>query len=158
MALAFLVHFMGDIHQPMHAGDHQDLGGNRVRAAYGLIPTNLHAIWDGLLADRGLSTPPGGAEGIVAELGAADKAAMRQGNVTDWALESWAASREFAYGAILADPCGPPPAEPPTVTEETTRRLIPIVRRQAARGGLRLARLLDEALAPPRDGEGDRPR
>ncbi len=147
MALAFLVHFMGDLHQPMHAGDHQDLGGNRVRASYGLISSNLHAIWDGLLADRSLSTPPGGAEGIIAELGAADRAAMRQGAVADWARESWGVSREFAYGTALADPCGPPPAERPVINEETTRRLIPIVRRQAARGGLRLARLLDEALA-----------
>ena len=31
MALAFLVHFVGDLHQPMHAGDHGDLGGNKVR-------------------------------------------------------------------------------------------------------------------------------
>ncbi len=146
MALAFLVHFMGDLHQPMHAGDHEDLGGNQVRAAYGLIPTNLHAIWDGLLANRSLSTPPGGAEGIGAELADADKAAMRQGNVADWARESWEASRQFAYGAILDDPCAPPPPERPVVTEEVIRRLIPIVRRQAARGGLRLARLLDEAL------------
>jgi hypothetical protein len=150
-ALAFVVHLMGDIHQPMHAGDHGDLGGNRVQASYGAIAgrTNLHSIWDGYLADRGLSTPPGNAEGIISELGAADRTAMRQGNVTDWARESWQASREFAYGTIIADPCGPPPATRPVVTEEITRRLIPIVRRQAARGGLRLARLLDEALASP---------
>jgi hypothetical protein len=147
-ALAFVVHLMGDLHQPMHAGDHNDLGGNRVQASYGVIAgrTNLHSIWDGYLADRGLSTPPGNAEGIISELGAGDRAAMRQGNVTDWARESWQASREFAYGTIMADPCGPPPATRPVVTEEITRRLIPIVRRQAARGGVRLARLLDEAL------------
>lgn len=150
-ALAFLVHFMGDLAQPMHAGDHNDLGGNRVQASYGLIAgrTNLHSIWDGYLADRGLSTPPGDAEGILSELGEADKAAMRLGGVTDWARESWAASREHAYGTIIADPCGPPPTARPVVTEEITRRLIPIVRRQAARGGLRLARLLDEALSSP---------
>ena len=150
-ALAFVVHLMGDIHQPMHAGDHGDLGGNRVQASYGVIAgrTNLHSIWDGYLADRGLSTPPGNAEGIISELDSADRTAMRQGNVTDWARESWQASREFAYGTIIADPCGPPPATRPVVTEEITRRLIPIVRRQAARGGLRLARLLDEALASP---------
>jgi len=150
MALAFLVHFMGDIHQPMHAGDHGDLGGNRVQASYGAIAgrTNLHSIWDGYLADRSLSTPPGNADGILSELDEADKAAMRPGAVADWARESWEASREFAYGTIIADPCGPPPAERPVVTEEITRRLIPIVRRQAARGGLRLARLLDEAFQP----------
>ena len=149
MALAFLVHFMGDLHQPMHAGDHGDLGGNRVQASYGLIAgrTNLHSIWDGYLADRGLSTPPGQAEGILSELSRGDKAAMRRGNVTDWARESWAASRDHAYGTIMDDPCGPAPANRPVVTEEITRRLIPVVRRQVARGGLRLARLLDEALS-----------
>ncbi|MEO8141690.1 MAG: S1/P1 nuclease, partial [Sphingomicrobium sp.] len=49
MALAFLVHFMGDLAQPMHAGDRGDLGGNRVAANYGLVGgrTNLHSIWDG---------------------------------------------------------------------------------------------------------------
>ena len=56
MALAFLVHFMGDLHQPMHAGDHGDLGGNKVAANYGVIGgrTNLHSIWDGWLAERAL--------------------------------------------------------------------------------------------------------
>lgn len=147
-ALAFVVHLMGDLHQPMHAGDHGDLGGNRVQASYGIIAgrTNLHSIWDGYLADRGISDPPGGPRGILSQLDAADRAAMRRGNIADWARESWQASRDFAYGSLLADPCGPPPAARPVVTEEMTRRLIPIVRRQVARGGLRLARLLDEAL------------
>ena len=63
MALAFLVHFVGDLAQPMHAGDRGDLGGNRVAANYGLVGgrTNLHSIWDGYLAERAISTPPGGA-------------------------------------------------------------------------------------------------
>jgi S1/P1 Nuclease len=157
-ALAFVVHLVGDLHQPLHAGDRGDLGGNRVQASYGLIAgrTNLHSIWDGYLADRGISNPPGGPRGILAGLSDADRAAMRQGNVTDWARESWQASHDYAYGAILADPCGPLPAERPVVTEEMTRRLVPIVRRQVARGGLRLARLLDEAFAP--DSPWLRPR
>jgi len=148
-ALAFIVHLVGDLHQPMHAGDRGDLGGNRVQASYGIIAgrTNLHSIWDGYLADRGISQPPGGPRGILSELGPGDIAAIRQGNVTDWARESWQASHDYAYGTLLADPCGPPPAERPVVDEETTRRLIQIVRRQVARGGLRLARVLDEAFA-----------
>ena len=156
MALAFLVHFMGDLHQPMHAGDHGDLGGNRVRIQYGVIPTNLHAAWDGYLADRGISQAAAGARGILAETSPADRAAMREGALVDWARESWATSREFAYGSILADPCAPPPAERPVITEEITRRLVPIVRRQVARGGIRLARLLDEAFQP--DSVWARPR
>ena len=70
--------------------------------------TNLHSAWDGYLADRGMSTPPGDADGILSELSAADKAAMRQGGVADWARESWEAAREFAYGTMFADPCALP--------------------------------------------------
>ena len=147
MALAFLVHFVGDLHQPMHGGDRSDRGGNDFRANYGLIRSNLHAIWDGYLADRGISAPPPNARGILSSLSAAERAEMRGGTVEDWSRESWATAREFAYGTLMSDPCGPVPTERPTVTEEITGRLEPIVRRQVARGGLRLARLLDEALA-----------
>jgi hypothetical protein len=151
MALSFLVHLVGDLHQPMHAGDRGDRGGNDVKASYGLIAgrTNLHSIWDGYLPERSVSTPPGDATGLLSELAPGDREAMRQGTVTDWAKESWGAAREFAYGSLMDDPCGPMPAERPVVDEAKTRALIPILRRQVARGGIRLARLLDEALAPP---------
>ena len=149
MALAFLIHFVGDLHQPMHAGDHGDRGGNRLPVAYGIIAgrTNLHLAWDGYLAERAISTPPPDARGLLSGLGEADKAAMRAGTVEDWSTEGWVVSRLFAYGTILADPCAPPPEARPVITEAVTRDLIPIVRRQVVRGGLRLARLLDEALA-----------
>jgi hypothetical protein len=151
MALAFLAHFVGDMHQPLHAGDRGDLGGNRLAVSYGVIAgrTNLHSVWDGYFADRGISNPIGGPSGILAEFSPADLAGMRAGSVTDWARESWEASREFAYGTVLADPCGPVPTERPVIGEETTRRLVPIVRRQVARGGMRLARMIEEAFNPP---------
>jgi len=149
-ALAFVVHLMGDLHQPLHAGDRGDLGGNRVQASYGVIAgrTNLHSIWDGYLADRGISNPPGGPRGILSEVSAAERETIRQGNVTDWARESWQVAHDYAYGTAYPDPCGPPPTTRPVITEEITRRLVPVVRLQIARGGLRLARLLDEAFEP----------
>ena len=147
MALAFLVHFMGDLHMPLHAGDKGDLGGNRFKASYGAITgRNLHSIWDGYLADRGISEPPGDARGILSTLSAAERAEMSAGKTEDWAREGWAAARQFAYGSVMEDPCGPTPATEPVIDEATTRRLVPIVRTQIARGGLRLARMLDEAL------------
>jgi hypothetical protein len=151
MALAFLAHFVGDMHQPLHAGDRGDLGGNRFAVSYGAIAgrTNLHGVWDGFFADRGISNPTGGPAGILSELTTAERDEMRAGSVTDWARESWQASRDFAYGLVMADPCGPVPAERPVIGEETTRRVIPIVRRQVARGGLRLARMIEEAFKPP---------
>jgi len=152
MALVFLVHFMGDLHQPMHAGDHGDLGGNRVNVRYGAIGgrTNLHTIWDGYLADRGISQPPGEAAGILSVLSPDERAAMALGTITDWSRESWEVSKAAAYGSLFEDPCADRPADAPApvMTEAIVQRLIPVVRQQVARGGLRLARLLDEAFAP----------
>lgn len=71
-ALKFVVHFVGDVHQPMHAGSRPDRGGNGYQIslrtplqpeAYarkdytdGVMGTNLHAVWDYyVLASRGLS-------------------------------------------------------------------------------------------------------
>jgi hypothetical protein len=148
-ALAFLAHFVGDLHMPLHAGDRSDKGGNDFAASYGLIAgrANLHSIWDGYLAERGISTPAAGASGILAALGMDERQRMRGGTVTDWAREGWEASRTYAYGTVLPDPCGPKPAERAVIDEATTQRLIPVIRTQIARGGLRLGRLLDEALA-----------
>jgi hypothetical protein len=149
MALAFLAHFVGDLHMPLHAGDRGDRGGNDFAASYGLIAgrANLHSIWDGYLAERGISTPAAGAQGILASLMSEERVAMTGGTVTDWARESWEASRTYAYGSLMADPCGPKPATRPVIDEQITRAMIPVIRTQIARGGLRLGRLLDEALA-----------
>ena len=54
-ALKFVVHFTGDIHQPLHAGFGNDRGGNTVQIQYRGKGSNLHAFWDGtLLSSRGL--------------------------------------------------------------------------------------------------------
>jgi hypothetical protein len=158
MALAFLAHFVGDLHQPLHIGEHGDNGGNKVNARYGAIggTLNLHSIWDGLLAERAISNPPGGPLGLLSDFSPAEQAAMRTGSLEDWTRESWRASHDFAYGSLVADPCAAPMPAVANVDETTTRKLIPIVRRQIARGGIRLARLLEESFNPPPTGERDR--
>ncbi len=45
-ALKFLVHFIGDIHQPLHTGRIDDLGGNKIDVNWFGTPTNLHSVWD----------------------------------------------------------------------------------------------------------------
>lgn len=147
-ALAFLAHFVGDLHMPLHAGDRGDLGGNAVKTAYGLIAgrTNLHLMWDGYLAERAITTPPTGPEGLIQALGAAEKSAMAAGTTEDWAREAWTLSRELAYGKLPDGPCGPAPTQRPVLDEATTQSLLPDVRRQIARAGLRLARMLDTAF------------
>lgn len=153
MALAFLVHFVGDIHQPLHAVEHDgDQGGNKVKAIYGAgVKTNLHSIWDGYLAERGITSPPPDAAGILSEISPDQRKALAAGTIDDWGRESWEIAKESVYGSVEKDICAPTPKEPVTMDEATIEKLIPVVRLQVAKGGLRLARLLDEAL------DGDHP-
>jgi hypothetical protein len=144
-ALAFLIHFVGDLHQPLHAGDHDDRGGNDLKASYGVMPGyNLHSIWDGLLADRALSAAPA----LVRKFPADEKAKMTAGTTRDWSMENWAVSRDIAYRrAVDGDPCGAKPQGPVTIDEADVAASRATLRLQVERGGLRLARLLEEALS-----------
>jgi hypothetical protein len=49
--LRLLVHFVGDVHQPMHVGRPEDLGGNRIRVQWFNEPSNLHRVWDSQLIE-----------------------------------------------------------------------------------------------------------
>ncbi len=146
MALAFLVHFVGDLHQPLHAGDDNDLGGNRARSDYGIVVNprlNLHSIWDGYLAERGISQPPS----LVRVYGTADRAQMAAGTTEDWSRENWQISRDVAYATIRGgDACAPHGETRGKMSEAQIEAQLPVLRLQIERGGLRLARLLDEAL------------
>lgn len=146
MALAFLIHFMGDLHQPLHAGDKGDLGGNRAKASYGAFSTermNLHSIWDGYLAERAISTPPS----LIRIYSAAERADMGAGSVEDWSRESWAVARDSVYGvAFGGDPCTATPPARAILTNDKIESLIAPLKLEVERGGIRLARLLDEAL------------
>ena len=51
IALKFIVHLIGDLHQPLHVGNGLDRGGNNVRLKWFNESTNLHSIWDSKLID-----------------------------------------------------------------------------------------------------------
>ena len=145
-ALAFLTHFVGDLHMPLHAGDRSDRGGNDLKMSYGDFAgsrLNIHAVWDGYLAERAISTPPALASETTPDMAA--------GTVTDWSRESWQVAKDAAYGVALGDPCGTVLARA-VLDDAKIAALVPVVRLQIARGGMRLARLLDEALVPKPTG------
>jgi S1/P1 Nuclease len=52
LALRFIVHLVGDLHQPLHVGNGTDRGGNDVKVTAAGNETNLHSVWDGYLVDR----------------------------------------------------------------------------------------------------------
>lgn len=148
MALAFLTHFVGDLHQPLHAGDKGDLGGNRARTDYGIYGPerlNLHSIMDGLLAERAITTPPP----IVKLYSAEERAAESAGTVEDWSRENWQASHMAYEAAFDGDPCRADLPARGKLDAADIEKLVPMMQAQIKRGGLRLARLLDEAFGPP---------
>lgn len=51
IALRFLIHFMGDLHQPLHVGRSEDAGGNKIKVVWFGNPSNLHTLWDSQLID-----------------------------------------------------------------------------------------------------------
>jgi len=56
LALRFIVHIVGDLHQPLHNGRGNDRGGNEFKVEWFGKPSNLHSVWDGSLLDgNGLS-------------------------------------------------------------------------------------------------------
>jgi len=56
-ALKFLIHFVGDMHQPLHLTG-RDRGGNSVKVRVGRRQTNMHSLWDGFLIAKAVRTVP----------------------------------------------------------------------------------------------------
>ena len=147
-ALAFLVHFIGDVHMPLHSGDHEDRGGNDIETAYGIAPgLNLHWIWDGPLAERAITSSP---TPLVRQYSPAERAELGGGTPADWGEESWQTSRDFVYpSAFDRPPCeGDDLPDETALTQDDIERAIPISQRRIQQAGIRMAEYLDAAFAP----------
>jgi hypothetical protein len=147
IALKFLVHLIGDLHQPFHALG-VERGGNGIPVSVFGSPTcryddgtpypcNLHGVWDtALIAHRRFND-----QEYLAELERQIKqrrwAAVATGSPADWAMESHA----YAKTALL-----PPQG---VVDEAYYRAEISVIDERLALGGLRLAAWLNRSLAAP---------
>ncbi len=109
LALLFLLHFVGDIHQPLHAAERNgDAGGNAVTVVIGDNPngTSLHSYWDtGVLARFG-GPPEYLAKVLIDGISEAEIKSWTLGAPKDralnWALESFATANQSTYGALPA--------------------------------------------------------
>jgi hypothetical protein len=147
-ALAFMVHFAGDVHMPLHSGDNEDRGGNDREAAYGIKPgLNLHSIWDGALAERAISDP---ADPVVRRYSPAERADLAGGTPDDWGRESWEIARGFVYPTAFDsdDVCAAPLPMAAALSQDDIVRGVPIAKRRVQQAGLRIADLLTTAFAP----------
>jgi hypothetical protein len=97
-ALAFLIHFIGDIHQPMHVGKNGDLGGNKISVMFFSKITNLHSIWDeGMIEQQQLSFSE--YAGFIEKHTAPQKAVWQKATIGIWTKES-TDLRELIYNTL----------------------------------------------------------
>lgn len=86
-ALAFVLHLVVDLHQPLHVGRREDRGGNAITVRFQGDETNLHRLWDsGLLRSAGLRGDD--YRRSLAPLVLLGAASWESGGIEDWALES----------------------------------------------------------------------
>jgi hypothetical protein len=106
LALKYLLHFVGDVHQPLHSSDNQDRGGNCVHVSLGdHRTTNLHSFWDtGVLAPLG-DDPAAIAKTLEGEITPTQAKAWAAGPPEAWAQESYAAAKANAYTIGSASGC-----------------------------------------------------
>ena len=138
-ALMFVVHFIGDLHQPLHCADNGDAGGNKVRVVFLGRHMNLHRVWDSGLLDR--MAPEQDLFATLSRETTPERARQWSGGtVEDWADESFQAARRTAYGRLR----GTPRLEPVRLGEAYERIAAPVVQVQLEKAGVRLAAVLNQ--------------
>ncbi|NOX57258.1 MAG: S1/P1 nuclease [Planctomycetes bacterium] len=140
IALKFVGHFVGDIHQPLHAGYARDRGGNDVRVEFFRNNTNLHRVWD-----SGMIRRMGRWSDLATELSAQTKAPDAKKKVAKWANDldavSWAeeshALTEKLYEGI---------PKSGIISDAYLSQQTPLLKTQLQKAGVRLAGVLNQAF------------
>lgn len=136
-ALKYLVHFVGDVHQPLHSTPRDDKGGGDFQVNYQGTGSNLHKVWDGLIIERRNSTPADYASALASQPALAADATRRSDRpAVDWAVES---CRIVLDGNLY--PSGH------VVDDAYLDRQVPTVDLRLRLAGNRLADMLNFALA-----------
>ncbi len=142
--LTWLLHLVGDIHQPLHAVSRftqqlpeGDLGGNRIRLCAPPCRLKLHYFWDAALG-HGNATK---ARALARQLPRPASHRIADTRIQDWLAESVGIARRIVYQTPIGPGSGPYPLTP--AYRQEARR---VARMQVALAGRRLAVLLNRAL------------
>lgn len=139
LALKMVVHLLGDIHQPMHMGHASDRGGNRHQVRYFRRDSNLHSVWDSSLPEAGHKWSYTEWQSQIDRASEAETAEI----LSLTTPEQWG---EETYG-ICSDVYAATPVDT-NIEYDYIARWTPVIERQFLRGGLRLAAVLNQVLAP----------
>lgn len=131
--LKMLVHLVGDLHQPMHIGLKEDLGGNKIQVQWHGKGSNLHRVWDEDLLnkwDMSYIELASNAKDLSKE----QIKVIQQGTVVDWLHDTHKITKEVYKSVEVGE----------NLRYRYSYIYFPVVREQLQKGGLRLAKLLNK--------------
>lgn len=141
-ALALYIHFVGDIHQPLHVGRREDQGGNRIQVEFFGEETTLHKVWDeALIESTHLSYTEFAT--FLNRVSEKDKKEWSDASYLDWAKESkeirdqvydFGAQRKGYYLNIVTAP---------VLSYDYRTKTLPLVKQRLTQAGIRLAAKLN---------------
>jgi hypothetical protein len=132
--LRFLIHLVGDLHQPLHVGRGDDKGGNDFQVTWFKKGTNLHRVWDSEMIEQvGLSYTE--LTNSLDHVGEASIAFMQGGTPADWAQEA-VRYRKEVYSVERGAEMG----------YDYQYKNWPRVQQQLTKGGIRLAGILNDVF------------
>lgn len=134
IAYRFLVHFIADVHQPLHVGLREDEGGNRVQVRVDGRLTNLHAYWDSGEIEARADSPSAFAAYLAARFRAREVPLL---GPVGWAQES------MDYRAAVYDLAPGDPFAPNELSDDYRRKAQEIIDLRVYEAGVRLAATLD---------------
>jgi hypothetical protein len=162
-ALKWVVHLAGDIHQPLHAADNGDHGGNLVPVALAGVHTrgreNLHRAWDNDLVQLALQArnhqqPPRDIDALAGEARSLERE-VGEGSPDSWARESNNLARNVAYH-YAGFACNSVPAGIVVLDASYQDDAELVVRERLLLAGARLAMLLNRVLVPAQSAGQER--
>ncbi|MHA7057921.1 S1/P1 nuclease [Aquimarina sp. M1] len=131
--LKMLVHFVGDLHQPLHVGRGEDKGGNDIQVRWFNEGSNLHRVWDSEMIDYYNMSYTELANNTD-ELSLLEIQDIRKGDVLDWIYESQDLAKKVYASANVGEKLG----------YKYMYNHFPTVRTQLQKGGIRLAKILND--------------
>ncbi len=155
-ALKFTVHLVGDVHQPLHVGTSGDSGGNACRVTWHGKPSNLHTVWDSDMIEKTNLSYTELADFASQDRSQKQTRQWQSGTVNQWSEES-KKLRSRIYPAEVLAPSAPvtyltyckgkvEPEAMPKLGYEYSYEFDPVVRERLYQAGVRLAKVLNDAL------------
>ena len=137
-AAKYIVHFVGDAHQPLHVSNNHDHGGNDDPVIFMGLPTNLHAVWDsGIIAPAIKGNERAYALQLVQHITEEQYQRWSEGALISWVNEGHEIAARAIYGELPHSGILP---------NDYETKALPIVNEQLERAGVRLAVVLNTCL------------